>query len=413
MVQRSGYLNQLIKWKDESVIKVVTGIRRCGKSTLLELYRNYLKEQGVTDDQIISINFEDLEYENLLNYKELYDYVKERLNKTKKMYLFFDEIQQVPDFQKTIDSLQLNTNVDIYITGSNAYILSGELATLLSGRYVEIKLLPFSFFEYKELRKSEDNDALFAEYLANGGFPYVALLNNDGGKINAYMEGIYNTIIIKDIEERQKRKNGNSEKRKINDLSLLKNISRFLASSIGNMISVNKIADYLSSNGRKTSPNTVADYVDALTEPYIFYPVERFDVVGKQLLKNNQKYYIADLGLRRYVVSRKEYDLGFSLENIVYFELLRRGFIVNVGKVGNAEVDFVARKNDRILYFQVAASLTDETTFEREIAALKSIKDNYPKTILTLDRLTPGNYNGINVVNAIDWLLDPAEGALS
>ena len=406
MVQRNEYLEQLKKWKDEQVIKVITGIRRCGKSTLLELYQDYLKSSGVTDDQIISINFEELEYEELLDYKALYNYVKERLHNSKTTYVFLDEIQQVENFQKAVDSLYVKKNVDVYITGSNAYLLSGELATLLSGRYVEINMLPLSFAEFCQMKTDGDKDTLFAEYMKNGGLPYVTTLGNDSDKIDTYLEGIYNTIIVKDVEERQKRKELDPNKRKVTDIALLKNISKFLAGSIGSPISVKSIADYVTSSGRKTSQNTVDDYLQALVEPYIFYPVERYDVLGKQLLKKNQKMYIVDLGLRRHLLARQKYDLGFSLENIIYFELLRRGYSVNVGKVGVTEIDFVARKNDNVHYYQVTASMTEESTFEREMAPLKSITDNYPKTIITLDRFTLGNYEGIKVVNAVDWLLN-------
>lgn len=406
MVQRDEYLNQLKKWKDEQVIKVITGIRRCGKSTLLEMYRDYLKSEGVSDDRIISINFEELEYEELSDYKALYSYIKERLHKTETTYIFLDEIQQVENFQKAVDSLYVKKNTDIYITGSNAYLLSGELATLLSGRYVEINMLPLSFAEFCQIKNGGDKNELFAEYMKNGGLPYITNLADDSEKIDTYLEGIYNTIIVKDIEERQKRRESDSDKRKVTDIALLKNISRFLAGSIGSPISVKSIADYVTSSGRKVSQNTVDDYVEALIEPYIFYPVERYDVLGKQLLKKNRKMYIVDLGLRRHLLARQRYDLGFSLENIIYFELLRRGYSVNIGKVGVAEIDFVARKNDNVSYYQVTASMTEESTFEREMSPLKSITDNYPKTVITLDRFTLGNYEGIAVINAVDWLLD-------
>lgn len=406
MVKRNEYLHQLIDWKDKPVIKAITGIYYCGKSTLLEIYQDYLKINGVLEEQIISINFEELEYEDLLDYKALYNYIKERLHKTKTTYVFLDEIQKVNDFQKAVDSLYVKKNIDIYITGSNAYLLSGELATLLSGRYIEIKMLPLSFSEFCELKSEEDKEKLFIEYMANGGLPYVALLGNDSYKVDAYLEGIYNTIIVKDIEERQNRKEKNGDKRKITDIALLKNIAKFLASSIGNPISIKSIADYITSTGRKVSQNTIDDYVDALVEPYIFYPVERFDVLGKQLLKKNQKMYIVDLGLRRYLLPRSKYDLGISLENIIYFELLHRGYIVNIGKVGVNEIDFVARKNEEVFYYQVSASMIDETTFEREMKPLKNINDNYPKFILTLDKFSIGNYDGIKVINAIDWLLN-------
>ena len=320
-------------------------------------------------------------------------------------YVFLDEIQRVEEFQKAVDSLYVKKNVDIYITGSNAYLLSGELATLLSGRYVEINMLPLSFAEFCEMKNGDDKDKLFAEYLKNGGIPYVAMLNDETDKIDMYLEGIYNTIIVKDVEERQNRKETNPNKRRITDLSLLKNISKFLASSIGSPISVKSIADYITSSGRRISQNTVDDYVQALVEPYIFYVVERYDVLRKQLLKKNQKMYIVDLGIRRHLLARRKYDLGFSLENIVFLELIRRGYTVNIGKVGESEIDFVARKNDNVYYYQVTASMTEESTFEREMAPLKSIRDNYPKAVITLDSFTLGNYEGIEVVNAIDWLL--------
>lgn len=406
MVQRTEYLNMLKSWKDEQVIKVITGIRRCGKSTLLALYQDYLRTQGIAEDQIISINFEELENESLLDYKVLYDHIKQRLHAEKTTYIFLDEIQRVADFQKAVDSLYVKKNIDIYITGSNAYLLSGELATLLSGRYIEINMLPLSFAEFCEMKGGHDKDSLLAEYMKNGSLPYVAMLDSSTEKADMYLEGIYNTIIVKDIEDRQKRKEQDPNKRKITDIALLKNISKFLASSVGNPISIKSIADYITSSGRSVSYNTVDDYVDALVEPYIFYPVERYDVLGKQLLKTNQKMYIVDLGIRRHLLPRKKYDLGFSLENVVFLELLRRGYEVSVGKVGATEIDFVARKNDNVYYYQVTASMVEESTFEREMAPLRNINDNYPKTVITLDRFTLGNYEGIQVVNAIDWLLD-------
>ena len=406
MIQRKEYLDLLKKWKDEQVIKVITGIRRCGKSTLLNLYQDYLRTQGVADDQIVYVNFEELEYEDLLDYKALYNYIKSRLHSEKTTYIFLDEIQQVADFQKAVDSLYVKQNVDIYITGSNAYLLSGELATLLSGRYVEINMLPLSFAEFCEVKGGSDKDALLAEYMKNGGLPYIAKLTGKTEKVDMYLEGIYNTIIVKDIEERQKRKERDPNKRKVNDITLLKNISKFLASSVGSPVSMKSIADYITSGGRSISQATVSDYVDALIEPYIFYPAERYDVLGKQLLKTNRKMYIVDLGIRRHLLPRKRYDLGFSLENVAYLELLRRGYEVNIGKVGTTEVDFVARKNDNVFYFQVTASMVEEATFDREMSPLKAINDNYPKIVITLDRYTPGNYEGIHVVNAIDWLLE-------
>lgn len=406
MVERFEYLQLLKSWREEKVIKVVTGIRRCGKSTLLEQYRNYLIGSGVLPEQIIFINFEDLDFEELLDYKRLYSYLKERIIPDKYTYIFLDEIQKVPEFEKVVDSLYIKDKVDIYITGSNSYMLSGELATLLSGRYVEISMLPLSFAEYCRLKNRTDNiDELFAEYMRDGAFPYIALMDKTKEKADMYLEGIYNTVIVKDIEDRQKRRENDPNKRKINDIALLKSIAKFLAGSVGNPISVKSISDYITSSGRRVSDNTISDYIEALTESYIFYPAERFDVLGKQTLRMNQKIYIVDTGIRRHLLSRKNYDLGFTLENIVFLELVRRGYKVNIGKVGTTEVDFVARKNESTFYFQVTASLTDEKTFEREITPLRNINDNYPKTILTLDRFTSGNYDGIEVVNAVDWLL--------
>ena len=405
MVQRKEYLDQLINWKDEQVIKVVTGIRRCGKSTLLFQFQQWLKENGVTDEQIVSVNFEELEYEELLDYKKLYQYLKERLVSGKTTYIFLDEIQKVSSFEKVVDSLYVKPNVDLYITGSNAYMLSGDLATLLTGRYVEIKMLPLSFGEFLSMTGLEPEQG-FPEYLRSGGMPYIAAMNRTDEKVSTYLEGIYNTVIVKDIEDRQARKESDPCKRKITDIALLKTIAKYLASVVGNPVSVRSITDYLISNGRKISPNTVNDYVEALTESFIFYPAERFDIVGKQLLKANRKMYIVDLGLRNHILPRKNYDLGFSLENMVYFELLRRGYRVTIGKVGNTEVDFVAEKQGAYEYFQVTADMTAKETFDREIRPLENIRDNYEKIILTMDRLTLGNYNGIQVRHLLDWLIE-------
>ena len=376
----------------------------------MQQYKDYLISEGVTEDQIIYLNFEELENEELCNYKTLYDHIIKSINKERWTYIFLDEIQKVADFEKAVDSLYVKDNVDICITGSNAYLLSGELATLLSGRYVEIAMLPFSFKEYCSIKNSTENaDALFAEYLRDGGFPYISVMDKTTEKVNTYLEGIFNTIVLKDIEERQKRKNIDPEKRKVHDIALLKSIAKYLASSVGNLVSTKSISDYISSSYKKVSQNTVSDYISALEESFIFYSVERFNVIGKEIMRNSRKLYIADLGLRRYLLSRKSYELGFSIENIVFLELLRRGYKVSVGKIGDAEVDFIAEKNVRRYYFQITANMTDEKTFEREMRPLRNIKDNYPKTILTLDRFTLGDYEGINVVNVVDWLLDKSQ----
>ena len=405
LVERKEYLDRLNQWRDEQVIKVITGIRRCGKSTLLSQYQECLKANGVSEDQIVSVNFEELEYEELQDYRKLYSYLKNRLCERKKTYIFLDEIQKVPSFEKVVDSLYVKPDVDIYITGSNAYMLSGDLATLLTGRYVEIKMLPLSFKEYLQITGT-DQDRGLAEYMRNGGLPYIAVMDRTQEKVEIYLEGIYNTVIVKDIEDRQARKEKNPDKRKITDILLLKTIARYLASIVGNPVSIRSITDYLTSNGRKISPNTVGDYVEALTESFIFYSAERFDIVGKQLLKASRKMYIVDLGLRNHILPRRQYDLGFSLENIVYFELLRRGYRVMIGKVGSTEVDFVAEKRGTYTYFQVTADMTAKETFDREMKPLMNIRDNYEKIVLTGDRLTIGNYDGIQVRNLPDWLLE-------
>ena len=321
------------------------------------------------------------------------------------MYVFLDEIQKVSNFEKAVDSLYIQKNVDVYITGSNAYMLSSDLSTLLSGRYIEISMLPLSFKEVYE-EKGGDKEEVFNQYLKYGGFPYLTAISLDEEQTNMYLEGIYNTVIIKDIEERENRKNLDPNKRKITDIVLLKSIARYLASTIGSIVSVKNVTGYLTSNGRKVSASTVDDYMEALREAFIFYPVERFDISGKKMLKTLNKWYIVDLALRDYMVPKKTYDLGFSLENTVYFELIRRGYRVSIGKTETAEVDFVAQKNGEMIYYQVSASMLDQRTFERELLPLRSIKDNYKKIVLTLDKFTQGNYEGIKVVNAIDWLLE-------
>ena len=400
MIERKEYLKQLLSWKDQSIIKVLTGIRRCGKSTILKLYQEYLLNNGIDPSQIISINFEELEYEDLQDYKKLYQYIKDRLVENKMMYIFLDEIQNVPSYEKVVDSLHVKENIDIYITGSNSYIFSGQLATYLSGRYIEIPVLPLSFKEV--YNPQTDKEEAFQKYMKTGGFPYIHQIQLLNEQIDMYLEGIYNTVIVKDIEERINRKNSKS----VTDIALLKAISKYLSSVVGSPVSIRSITNYFKSNERTTSPNTISNYVEALCESYLYYPVEVMDVSGKEVLKSNKKYYIVDPGIRNYILPKQFYDLGFTIENIVYLELLRRRYNVNIGRNGRTEVDFIAKRNDVYTYIQVTASLVDENTFNREIRPLKQIKDNYEKIILTLDKYTLGNYEGIKVINIIDWLLE-------
>ena len=400
MIKRKEYLKQLLSWKDQNIIKVLTGIRRCGKSTILKLYQEYLLNNGIDPSQIISINFEELEYEDLQDYKKLYQYIKDRLVENKMMYIFLDEIQNVPSYEKVVDSLHVKENIDIYITGSNSYIFSGQLATYLSGRYIEIPVLPLSF---KEVYNPQTNkEEAFQKYIKTGGFPYINQIQLLNEQIDMYLEGIYNTVIVKDIEERINRKNSKS----VTDIALLKSISKYLSSVVGSPVSIRSITNYFKSNERTISPNTISNYVEALCESYLYYPVEVMDVSGKEVLKSNKKYYIVDPGIRNYILPKQFYDLGFTIENIVYLELLRRRYNVNIGRNGRTEVDFIAKRNDVYTYIQVTASLVDENTFNREIRPLKQIEDNYEKIILTLDRYTLGNYEGIKVINIIDWLLE-------
>lgn len=406
MVQRKEYLDQLLNWKDKNVIKAITGIRRCGKSTLLQQYQQCLLEQNVQPDQIVSIHLDDLYDDSLLDYANLYSYIKERLCEGRTTYIFIDEIQKVDSFPKAIVSLYLTENTDLYITSSNAYMVSSDLSTLLNGRYIEFSLLPLSFKEYSMTKDSSSLDNLFAEYLQCGGFPYIAALDPGFEKINVYLEGIYNTIIINYIEERQNQKEKNTSQRRVTDLTLLKTMIRYLASVMGSPVSVKKITDYLTSNGRKVSPNTVSIYLEALTESFLFYAVDRFDLIGKQLLKANKKYYMVDPGLRNHVIPHQNYDLNFSIENIVYLELLRRGYQVHIGKCENKEIDFIAEKEGILTYFQVTANLTDQKTLDHEIRSFHKIRDNYEKIILTLHRIKLGNYDGIWVRNIVDWLME-------
>lgn len=393
MVQRVQYMEKLKKTKDMKIIKVVTGVRRCGKSTLLLLFRDYLRACGVEDNQIIAVNFEDVANEPLLDYRKLHEYVIKRLAPGKMTYIFLDEIQNVPQFQKAVDSLFIRDNVDIYITGSNAQMLSGELATRLSGRYIEVSILPLSFSEYFELVGGDRRDAWNA-YYRNGGFPYTAAIKDEDVRKD-YLTGIYNTVLLKDIVARKH----------ISDISLLESVIRFLFDNVGNIVSSKKIADSLTSFGRKTTTVTVENYIEALTEAFVLYKANRYDVKGKQHLKSLEKYYLVDMSLRQLILHDKNADVGHILENIVYLELLRRGYTVSIGKVGDKEIDFIASSGSDKIYYQVAASILDPATFEREIAPLKKVTDHFPKFILSLDELPMGE-DGIKQMNIVDFLLE-------
>lgn len=392
MVERKLYMDKIKKLQDQQIIKVVTGVRRCGKSTLLKQFQAYLLESGVSPEQIIAINFEDVANEHLLEYHALHDYVTERLSQGKMTYIFLDEIQAVPDFQKAVDSLFIRENTDIYITGSNAHMLSGELATLLSGRYIEIPMLPLSFAEYLEL-SGLDRRSAWQNYFQYGGFPYAVQIADDEIRAD-YLIGIYHTVLLKDVAARKR----------INDIGLLESVVKFLFDNVGNIVSSKKIADSLTSFGRKTTPVTAENYVTALSDAFILYKAERYDVQGKQHLKSLEKYYAVDMGLRRLLLGNRRRDIGHILENIVYLELIRRGCKVSIGKVGDLEIDFIAERNGEKIYYQVSATVMDEDTFEREITPLKRVHDNYPKYIITMDEL-PMDEDGIKVVNVIDFLL--------
>jgi Predicted ATPase (AAA+ superfamily) len=399
MIQRKEYLEQLISGREKQIIKVITGVRRCGKSTLFKLYIDHLKSTSVTDEQILAINLEDIEYEELTDYKKLYTYVKERLCKDKYTYVFIDEVQNCKSFEKTVDSLFIKPNVDVYITGSNAYMLSGELATLLSGRYITIDMLPLSFKEYYEASKGTGKSLKenFNDYLRFGSFPYVAMLERNDTIVMPYIDGIYNTILVKDVAKREG----------ITDVSLLESIIKFIASSIGSPISTKKISDTINSSGRRISVNTVDHYLHALTDSYIFYKADRYDIKGRQHLKTLGKYYLVDSGIRNLLLSSSASDIGHLIENVVYLELLRRGYKVNIGKLAEKEIDFVASNMNGISYYQVSASVLDENTMERELEPLLRIPDHHPKVILTLDEIgSGGNYNGIRQIYLLDWLLD-------
>ena len=400
MKNRDLYLSQLIQYKDKSLIKVVTGIRRCGKSTLLSLFSNHLIDTGISKENIIRMNFESFEFGHISDYKQMHSYIKERLlNDKQKHYLLLDEVQIISSWEKAVNSFLVDANVDIYITGSNAYLLSSELSTLLSGRYVEIKMLPLSFKEYLDFIDSNDQDKLqeqFNQYLKYGGLPTVVILLENTDTIGPFLEGIYNTVLMKDVIERNN----------IRDSALLESILKFIAANVGNIVSAKRISDYLNSSGRKTTGETIDNYLKMLEDAYIVYKANRYDLKGKMFLKTLEKYYMVDMGIRNQLTGLRDTDYGHMLENIVYLELIRRGYEVTISKIGPVEVDFVGTKSNEKIYYQVSATILDGQTRERELRPLQAIKDNYPKVILTMDQPVFDDYSGVRIQNILDFLLE-------
>lgn len=399
-ISRENDLNWLRKWKHQQIIKVVSGVRRCGKSTLFDIYKDDLLADGVSPKQIITVNFEDLEFEELKDYQKLYQYIKQRLQPDRMNYIFLDEIQHAAHFEKVVDSLFLKENCDVYITGSNAYFMSGELATLLSGRYVELKMMPLSFREYSDaVDQAELNmtkTEKFDRYVNYGSFPYLLRFSLDEKESREYLQSLYNTILLNDIVARLK----------ISDINSFENVVKFLMHNIGNRISPTKISNTMISAGTKIDQRTINKYLHGLSDSLLMYEASRYNIKGKQLLSTQSKYYAVDTGFRGILVRGKDSDIGHILENVVFLELKRRGKEVYVGHLDTGEVDFITIDGDQIAYYQVSASTLDENTLKRELTPLRNLKDNYPKYLLTLDEVFgTANYDGIQKLNVIDWLL--------
>lgn len=394
MIERTEYLEQLKRFKDRNLIKVVTGIRRCGKSTLFELYKKYLLENSVDKKQIISLNFENPKDMIFNDWKELYTYIEDKLLPDKMNYIFLDEIQVIPNFEKTVDGLFIKKNVDLYITGSNSYMLSGELATYLTGRYMQIHMLPLSFKEYLNYYGSDNELKKYDTYIQNGGFPYLLNLSEDRELIRNYLDGIYNTVLMKDV----------ISKNNIKDTMMLESIIKFIFDNIGQLVSTNKISNTLNSNNRKNSVNTVESYISNLIDSYIIYKISRYDIKGKEYLKTGDKYYVCDLGLRNYLLGLVK-DYGSILENIIFLELKRRRYRIYIGKDNDNEIDFVCETENDLIYIQVALSVRDENTLRRELRPLEAIQDNHKKYLITLDYDT-NTYDGIKQISAMDYLLN-------
>lgn len=397
MIDRPSYLEKLRRWRDRDVIKVVTGVRRCGKSTLLKLFAEELKRDGVPSERIITVNLEQLENERLLDYHVLHDDIVSRLTPDAMNYVFIDEVQNVPGFQKAVDSLYTRENVDLYLTGSNALLLGGTLATLLSGRYIEVDMRPLSFSEYVSAFEGQGFSAqrLYSRYIRDGGFPATIGLAEDSLALHDYLEGILNTVLFKDVAQRLN----------VANTLALDALVTFMFDNIGNLNSIKRISDIMSSQGTKISPNTVADYLSGLTSGYIVYPVKRYDAKGGKLLKLQEKYYAVDMGMRRMILGNQVRDTGRILENVVYLELLRREGTVRIGRVGDQEIDFVVEGADGTKYYQVAETVSDQKTLARELLPLRNLSDNHPKYLLTMDDSDPVSHEGIMQVNVLDWLL--------
>lgn len=395
MIERPYYLNELISFKDKEVIKIVTGIRRCGKSTLIDLYIDYLLSNGINKSQVTHINLEEYEFDKMKTYNDLYEYIDSKLIKDKMNYIFIDEVQKIPDFQKAVDALYIKKNVDLYITGSNSKLLSGELATLLSGRYVEIKMLPLSFKEYISYVGDTDIERKYIDYITRSSFPYALKLDTPKD-VRTYLDGLFNTVIINDIAERKE----------ISDIAMLKDVIRFMFDNVGNLCSSTNIANTMTSNGRKISVPTVEKYLEALVESFVIYKVTRYDTKGKTYLSNGCKYYLSDIGLRYYLLGSKNADEGHILENVVYLELIRRGYEVYVGKCDDNEIDFVAMNEKGTEYYQVSYTVKGNDTLERELKPLYNINDHNPKYLLTADIVPFTSHDGIKQINVFDWLLD-------
>lgn len=396
-IERKEYLNKLIALKDKQLIKVITGVRRCGKSTIMEIFQDYLRREGISDSQILAVNLEDYDFYELRDPQKLYRYIKDHMIQGQKLYVFLDEIQNVRDFPDVVNSLFIKRDIDLYLTGSNAYMLSSEIATFISGRYVEVKMLPLSFKEYVGATSGRDRlEESYRQYIELSSLPYALDLKDSPRELNDYLNGVYSTIVLKDV----------SARKKINDPMMLESVVRFTFDNIGNYLSTKKIADAMTSDGRKIDTKTVEKYIAALLESYVLYQAGRYDVKGKQYLKTLEKYYVVDIGLRRVLLGSKAMDVGHILENVVYLELLRRGYNVYVGKVNDLEIDFVASNEWGRVYFQVAATVRSEEVLRRELAPLQQLTDNYPKYILTLDNDPEADYEGIRRINALEWLVE-------